>query len=163
MRLQLRALSEQLAHRHDVTVLCFRWPGQTGLPPEGIEQLDVPGPAPGRLAATGERLLALARREPAEVRRLCAPMADEVRRLRARMAFDVAHVGLGPLAGIAPALAALPAVIAPLDAWELNVRAEQAAASGVEAVWRRAQADAVRRYTSQAYRPFAATVLVSEQ
>jgi polysaccharide biosynthesis protein PslH len=163
MRLQLRALVGQLARRHDVTVLCFRWPGQTGLPPEGVEQLDVTGPAPGRAASTGERLLALARREPIEVRRLCRPMADEVRRLRARMTFDVAHVSLGPLAGIAPALTGLPAVIAPLDAWELNVRAEQAGATGVEAIWRRAQADAVRRYTSRAYRPFAATVLVSEQ
>lgn len=165
MRLQLRALCEQLARRHDVTVLCFRWPGQTGLPPEGVEQLELPGPAPapGRLASTSERLLALVRREPIEVRRLSGPMADEVRTLRERMTFDVAHVGLGPLASIAPALSGLPAVIAPLDAWELNVRAEQTGATGVEALWRRAQADAVRRYTASAYRPFAATVLVSEQ
>jgi glycosyltransferase involved in cell wall biosynthesis len=163
MRLQLRALVEQLARRHDVTVLCFRWPDQIGLPPEGVEELDVAGPAPGRAASTAERLLALARREPIEVRRLCDPMSDEVRRLRARVAFDVAHVSLGPLAGIAPALSGLPAVIAPLDAWELNVRAEQAGATGVEALWRRSQANAVRRFTSTAYRPFAATVLVSEQ
>jgi glycosyltransferase involved in cell wall biosynthesis len=77
--------------------------------------------------------------------------------------FDVAHVMLGSLAPIAPALGSLPAVIAPLDAWHRNVEAEAASATGPERAWRLAQADAVRRFEGRAYRPFRRVVLVTDE
>jgi glycosyltransferase involved in cell wall biosynthesis len=76
--------------------------------------------------------------------------------------FDVAHVMLGTLAPIAPALR-MPALIAPLDAWHRNVEAEAASASGAERAWRLAQASAVRRFEGRAYRPFARVVLVTDE
>src|SRR6478735_2422455 len=92
-RLQLRALCEELARNHEVTVVGFRWPGQSGEPPAGVELLELPAPVPGGARRAADRLLALARREPVEVRRLSRPMADAVRDLRGRTEFDVAHAG----------------------------------------------------------------------
>jgi polysaccharide biosynthesis protein PslH len=162
-RLQLRALCEQLAQRHEVTVIGFRWPDQEGAAPTDVELIEIPGPTPGRVRRGGDRLRALGRREPVEVGRLVPPMAAAIGRARAQRRFDVAHVALGVLAGVAPALAGLPAVIAPLDAWALNVHAELGDARGAEAAWRRAQLRAVERFVASAYRPFARVVLVSEE
>jgi glycosyltransferase involved in cell wall biosynthesis len=162
-RLVLRELSTRLAARHEVTVLALRRPEQSGPPPAGVrlEALDLPDPSPA--AAWTARLGALVRREPVEARRLVAPFAAALPRLLDAERFDVAHVMLGPLAGVAAHLRGLPAVLAPLDAWHLNVRAEAAAARGVERVWRLTQERAVRRFESQAYRPYARVVLVTEQ
>ena len=162
-RLQLRALCEQLAQRHEVTAIGFRWPEQEGAAPAGVELIEIPAPAPGRVRRSRDRLQALGRREPVEVARLVPPMAAAIGRARAQRRFDVAHVGLGVLAGVAPALEGLPAVIAPLDAWALNVHAELGDARGAEAAWRHAQLRAVERYVARAYRPFARVVLVSEE
>ena len=68
---------------------------------------------------------------------------------------------LGSLAQIG--LGGVPALIAPLDAWHLNVRAEVARAQGVERWWRRAQESAVRHWEATAYRSFARVVLVTEE
>jgi polysaccharide biosynthesis protein PslH len=160
MRLQLRALCEQLARRHEVCVLAYRWPGQEGASPPDVELLELAGPpAPGAL----DRLRAVARREPVDPRRLAGAMRPAIARLRAQREFDVAHVMLGDLAGVAPALAGLPALIAPLDAWALNVRAETAGARGPERVWRELQRRAVERYVGFAYRPYRRVVLVTSQ
>ena len=106
------------------------------------------------------RVIALALNEPVEVRRLAAPFQRALPALVG--SFDVAHVMLGSLAGIAPALDGLPAVIAPLDAWHRNVAAEAAVAHGPKRLWRRSQERAVRRWQARAYRPFARVVLVTE-
>jgi glycosyltransferase involved in cell wall biosynthesis len=90
-------------------------------------------------------------------------MQPAIARLRAQRAFDVAHVMLGDLAGVAPALGGLPALIAPLDAWALNVRAETAGARGPERVWRELQRRAVERYVGFAYRPYRRVVLVTPE
>ena len=95
-----------------------------------------------------------------EVRRLARPFQRALPGLVG--SFDAAHVMLGNLAGIAPALDGLPAVIAPLDAWHRNIAAEAAVARGPEILWRRSQERAVRRWQARAYRPFARVVLVTE-
>jgi glycosyltransferase involved in cell wall biosynthesis len=116
-------------------------------------------PDPGPLRAWALRGAALALREPVDARRLSAPFLQALPGLGH---FDVAHVMLGSLAGVAPALD-MPAVIAPLDAWHLNVRAEAERASGAERLWRRAQERAVRRWQSTAYRPFARVIVVTDE
>jgi glycosyltransferase involved in cell wall biosynthesis len=159
MRLQLRALIEQLARRHEVCVLAYRWPGQEGEPPPGVELLELAGPLPGAL----DRIVSVARREPVDPRRLAGPMRSAIARLRAQREFDVAHVMLGELAGVAPALAGLPALIAPLDAWALNVPAEVTSARGAQRAWRALQLRAVERYVGFAYRPYRRVVLVTSE
>ncbi|HEX6020893.1 MAG TPA: glycosyltransferase [Solirubrobacter sp.] len=151
-RLVLYELLKRLAAHDDVVVHALRWPDQDGPPPDGIELHEVPiAPLRSRVA----RLRALALREPVDVRRLAAPFENIDTR-----GFDVAHVMLGSLAGIE---LDVPAVIAPLDAWHLNVRAEAERATGVERWWRRAQEHAVRRWEARAYRPFEAVVFVTDE
>jgi glycosyltransferase involved in cell wall biosynthesis len=159
MRLQLRALCEQLARRHEVCVLAYRWPGQEGEPPPGVELLELAGSVPSAL----DRIVAVARREPVDPRRLARPMRSAIVQLRAQRRFDVAHVMLGELAGVAPALDGLPALIAPLDAWALNVRAAATSARGAERAWRELQLRAVERYVGFAYRPYRRVVLVTSE
>jgi glycosyltransferase involved in cell wall biosynthesis len=158
-RLVLYELCARLAARADVTVLALRRPDQDGEPPAGIELHEVALPDPGPLRAWALRGAALALREPVDARRLAAPF---LRALPLERSFDVAHVMLGSLAGIAPALG-MPAVIAPLDAWHLNVRAEAERAAGAERIWRRAQERAVRRWQATAYRAFARVIVVTEE
>jgi glycosyltransferase involved in cell wall biosynthesis len=153
-------LCSRLARRHDVTVVALRHPDQDGPPPAGVELYELPLAPPSRGRAWALRGAALALREPVEARRLSAPLISFLPRLGER--FDVAHVMLGTLAPVAPALG-VPAVIAPLDAWHRNVEAEAASATGLERAWRLAQADAVRRFESRAYRPYARVVLVTDE
>jgi polysaccharide biosynthesis protein PslH len=159
MRLQLRALCEQLARRHEVCVLAYRWPGQEGESPAGVELIELAGPPAGAL----DRIVAMAHREPVDPRRLAGPMLASIAGVRARREFDVAHVMLGELAGVAPALDGLPALIAPLDAWALNVAAQAVRARGVRRAWRELQLRAVQRYVGFAYRPYRRVVLVTDE
>ena len=59
-------------------------------------------PALGLCRAWAMRVIALALNEPVEARRLAAPFQQKLPALVGT--FDVAHVMLGSLAGIAPAL-----------------------------------------------------------
>jgi glycosyltransferase involved in cell wall biosynthesis len=161
-RLVLAQLCARLATRHEVTVVALRHPGQDGPPPPGISLYELPLTPPGRGRAWALRGAALALREPVEARRLSAPFLSFLPGFLATHEFDVAHVMLGSLAPIAPALGSLPAVIAPLDAWHRNVEAEAASATGPERAWRESQAAAVRRFEGRAYRPFKRVVLVTD-
>lgn len=157
-RLVLFELCSRLARRASVTVVALRHPDQTGEPPAGVELIELPY----RGVGWGSRVSSLARREPVEARPLAAPFLAFLPGLLASRSFDVAHVMLGSLARVAPALGSLPAVIAPLDAWHLNVAAEAASASGVERMWRRLQERAVRRFEARAYAPYRRVVLVTD-
>ena len=123
-RLVLTQLCARLAERAELTVLALRHPDQDGPPPAGISLYELPLSPPGRGRAWALRGAALALREPVEARRLAAPFERALPALLAERSFDVAHVMLGTLARIAPALDGVPAVIAPLDAWHRNVHAE---------------------------------------
>jgi glycosyltransferase involved in cell wall biosynthesis len=162
-RLVLAQLCARLAERADVTVLALRHPDQDGEPPAGISLYELPLTPPGRGRAWALRAAALALREPVEARRLAAPFQRALPGFLAERSFDVAHVMLGTLAPVAPALGSIPAVIAPLDAWHRNVHAEVASATGLERVWRRSQESAVRRFEARAYRPFKRVVLVTDE
>jgi polysaccharide biosynthesis protein PslH len=160
-RLVLHELLPRLAKHVELTVLALRRPDQDGPAPGGFELLELALGDPGPARAWAMRGAALAFNEPVEARRLAAPFNRALPKLLAERRFDVAHVMLGPLAQIG--LGGVPALIAPLDAWHLNVRAEDARAQGVERWWRRAQESAVRHWEATAYRPFARVVLVTEE
>jgi len=162
IRLQLRELCRHLAAAHEVFVLAYGWPDQRGEPPAGVELRLLEPPAPGAAGRAVDRVLSVVRREPVDVVRLGGPMSRAVAALLSERRFDVAHVTLGELAELSGELRGLPAVIVPLDAWNLNAAAAAATASGVRRHWLRLQRRIVSRFVSHAYRPFARVVLVSE-
>jgi glycosyltransferase involved in cell wall biosynthesis len=162
-RLVLHELLSRLAKRAELTVLALRRGDQDGPAPTGFELLELALGDPGPARSWALRAAALALREPVEARRLAAPFERALPSLLAERRFEAAHVTLGSLAGIAPALGGLPALIAPLDAWHLNVHAEAERAHGAERVWRRQQERAVRRWEANAYRPFRRVVLVTDE
>jgi glycosyltransferase involved in cell wall biosynthesis len=162
VRLQVREVCARLAERHDVCVLAFEWPGQCGEPPAGVELRRIHPPSPGGIARARDRALSVVRREPVEAAGLAPSMTRMIEALRAEREFDVAHVTLGQLAGVAPALARLPAVLAPLDAWDVSVAVEAAGAQGAHYAWLRLQGRLVTRHIARRYGSFARIVLVSE-
>ena len=162
LRLQLIELTGAMAQRHEICVVAFRWPEQTGVPPPGVELIEVALPRGGWRRPAGWAQ-AIMRREPVEVTRLTKPMSEAVREVLATRTFDVAHVSLGGLAGIAPALDDLPAIIAPLDAWPVNVEAQTRAAHGPRRSALGLQLRLVRRYVARAYRPYRRVVLVTDE
>ena len=95
--------------------------------------------------------------------RLAPSMVAATRGALGTSDFDVAHVGLGELACLADVLAAVPTVLAPLDAWQVNARALAASAVGARRAWLRIQTSLVDRYVARAYRPFGAVVAVSAE
>src|SRR4051794_9620362 len=163
MRLQLRALCEHLAVRHEVCVVAFRWPDQDGAGPDGAELHTVVPPIPGVIGRTRDRAASLVRRTPVDVIRLAPPMVGALRSVLAQRRFDVAHVTMGALTGVAPALGSVPAVIAPLDAWSLNLATGVGEAAGVRRAWLRLTGRIVARHEARAYRPFARVVLVTPE
>lgn len=162
MRLHLRTLVDALALDHDVTVLALRWPEQHG-DIDGVELMTLEAPSPGLVEHTRDRLVAVLRRRPVDWDRLAKPFASRLPSLLAARRFDVVHVALDDLSGIAPLLADVPSVIAPLDARHLNIAAQAAQSHGIERLWRKQQQRAVRRALATALRPFGAAVFVTEE
>jgi glycosyltransferase involved in cell wall biosynthesis len=162
MRLALFELCRRLASRHEVVVLAFRWPDQEGDAPAGVELVALEPPIGGRGTRPFAWLRALAASRPVETVRLTAPMSVAVRRAVRERPFDVAHVTLGSLADVAPALAELPAIVAPLDAWHLNEHARQQGARGWHRLVLKAHERAVRRFTASAYRRYRRAVFVTD-
>jgi glycosyltransferase involved in cell wall biosynthesis len=161
--LVLREIATRLASRHAVTVIAYRWPGQDGPPPPGVTLHELRRPPAAWPARIAQHAWGLLQDEPVDASRLREPMMRAVRTCRAAQSFDVAHVMLGDLASIAPALAGIPAIVAPLDAWPDNVAAAAASAGPLRRAWLGGQARLVRRYVSRAYRPFRRVVLVSRE
>jgi glycosyltransferase involved in cell wall biosynthesis len=161
--LVLRELIGQIASRHEITVIAYRWAGQDGPPPPGIALHELRPPPAGVSRRVAEHAASLLRGEPVDPRRLRDPMMRAVRACRADRTFDVAHVMLGDLASIAPALDGIPAIVAPLDAWPLNVDAAALDARPWRRAWLRMQGRLVRRYVSRAYRPYRRVVLVTRE
>jgi glycosyltransferase involved in cell wall biosynthesis len=152
-------LAQELARDHAVTVLALRWPDQSGELP-GLDLRTVPAPsgAPARLR---DRVDAVARSRPVGWDRLVRCMAPALTAVLAEGAVDVVHVVPDDLAGLAPLLDGHPAVVAPLDARHLNIRAQADAASGLTRRWREHQTRAVRHELATALRPYGAAVFVT--
>ena len=162
-RLQLRHLCEELARRHEVTVVAYRQRDQHGAAPAGVElhELELPRITAPERASVAFR--AAAAGDPRGAVTLAPRIADTVGGMVAGGRFDVAHVAGAQLAVLAPVFAELPAVLAPLDAWHLNLAAAIRTAPAPLRPLRRLDLHVARRFSSHALRPFASVVMVSEE
>ena len=162
MRLHLRTLVDALARRHDVTVLALRWPEQRGQI-DGVELETIEAPTARLVRRTRDRVASVLRHRPVDWERLAEPFATRLPPLLAARDFDVAHVELDDLSGIAPLLDGVPSVIAPLDARHLNIAAQASRSHGIERWWRRQQQGSTRRALKTALRPYGTAVFVTEE
>lgn len=162
-RLQLIHLTRELARRHEVCALSFQGPDQDGEAPSGVELLRVRAPAWTRSRRASAYARSLVGGQPRRAVRLGPPMATEIRSLLAKRAFDVAHVTPGSLAGVAPELGEIPRVLAPLDAWHLNLEADALVAPPYLRPFYRLEARRARRFAAHAYRAFRRVVVVSQE
>lgn len=164
LTLRVAALAEALAQRHEVTVLAFRWPGQEGSPPPGVELVLFPSPTdPPFLGKVIRRLRGILTSQPREVHRFAGPMRDAAVALLRERRFDVVQLDSGPLAGIAPALHPTPVVLDQIDAWHLIHAADPASAGGLrERVMSQVEERVVRRHLPRAYRGIQRILFVSE-
>jgi polysaccharide biosynthesis protein PslH len=144
-------------------VLAFQGRDQEGEAPPGVELLSVRAPAWTRSKRASAYVRGLVRGQPRRAARLGPPMSREIRALVARRGFDVAHVTPGSLAGVAPELGTIPGVLAPLDAWHLNLEADALAAPPHRRPFYRLEARRVRRFAARAYRAFRQVVVVSQE
>jgi glycosyltransferase involved in cell wall biosynthesis len=161
-------IGNALAKRHDVVVLTPPPPdagavARVEAPRDRVSFREAAAPRDTPLARVRRRIASVLLGVPVEVLVNRPSMRQAVAQVRTAQAFDAALVFGGALADVAEALAGVPAVIAPLDAWDLNVTAAAMRARGVERRWRSLQAALVRRYTTHAYRGFRAVVLVTPE
>ncbi|HYI60700.1 MAG TPA: glycosyltransferase [Acidimicrobiales bacterium] len=162
MRRHLRTLVDALAIDHDVCVVALRWPGQAGVV-EGVELHLLEPPDGGGWRGARDRAAAVLLGRPVDWRRQARPFRGSLPGLLAERSFDVAHIALDDLALVAPLLGRLPAVVAPLDARHLTIRAQRLDATGARRHWRAHQERAVRRALARDLRPFGAAVFVTDE
>jgi glycosyltransferase involved in cell wall biosynthesis len=162
-RLQLVHVTRELARANEVCVLAFRAPDQEGEVAAGVELLPVQAPAWTRSRRISAYARSLAGGQPRRAARLGTPMAAAIRSLLAERSFDVAHVTPGSLAGVARELDAIPRVLAPLDAWHLNLEADARAAPALQRPFYQLEARRVRRFAAHTYRAFQRVVTVSQE
>ena len=162
-RLQLIHLCRELGRGHEVCVVAFRGPEQEGESPPGVELLTIARPElseAGRALVYAGDLLA---GRPFRVGRFETAMRGQVEALLADRDFDVAHVTPGSLAGVSRSLGGMPAVLASIDAWHLNVAARRLVASAPMRPLYRVEEQRVRRFGGHAYRAFDRVVAVSRE
>lgn len=161
-RLQLNHLCAELARRHEVCVVAYGSAGDQGAAPEGVQLFSLA--SPGRSGATraAGTVRAIASRRPRRARTLVPAMSTAMRDLLAEREFDVVHVAGSALADLGRQLGDVPAVLAALDAWHLNLEASINVAPAIRRSLLRLEQRTVRRFGKTAYRPFRRVVVVSE-
>lgn len=163
LRLHLMAMLQELAPRHEITVVGYRWPDQDAEGLAGVEAVDLPPPAGSRPARVRGWLASSARGLPASTTALTPPVARAAGQLLAERSFDVAYVTGPPMAAAVRALGDLPAVLGALDAWDLNVAAKARVSSPVMAPLYALETRHVRRFGARFYPAYRAVVAVSAQ
>jgi glycosyltransferase involved in cell wall biosynthesis len=162
LRRQLSALLAQLRKEHQVRVLGYRWPDQGEQAADAGDMRLLPAPG-GRGSSIGPAVTAVLRGRPPGVDRLASGLGPALLQEVQGFRPDVIHVTTGRLAALGRVLRGRPAVLAALDAWHLNVTAEEAAAGGLRrpALWMVSRL--VRRFEASEYRRFGAVVVVSAE
>ena len=162
LRLQVAALREQLATRHEVRVLAFRMPDQAASRPSAdwMRLIEDPGSrnVATKILRNGRSLLLWRPRGyDAVTRALRQPLMEEL----ARFQPDVVHATMGP-AAFGDQVAQYPTVAAPLDAWHLNCAAEARVATGIRKWLLRSNAARLRRFEATHYTRFRRVIVVSD-
>jgi polysaccharide biosynthesis protein PslH len=161
LRLQVAALREQLATRHEVRVLAFLKQDQAASQPSADGMRLIEEPAPGTVATkilrNGRSFLLWRPRGCDITRALRQPLTEEL----AHFQPDVVHTTMGP-AAFGDQVAHYPMVAAPLDAWHLNVTAEVRVATGIRKWLLRSDAARLRRFEATHYRRFRRVIVVSD-
>jgi glycosyltransferase involved in cell wall biosynthesis len=163
LRLQVAALREELAKRHEVRVLAFRMPDQrvSASGARDMRLLEPPSPrgTMSRIGSNCRSLLAWRPRGFDEIiNALRQPLMEELERFQP----EVVHTTMGHLAAFSDQLGGCAAVVAPLDAWHLNSAAEAEVATGARRWLLRSDVARMRRFEGTKYRRFARVIVVSE-
>lgn len=163
LRLQVAALREQLARRHEVRVLAFRTPDERpGQPdPEGMRLLQPPaaGGAISKIVRNSRSLLLWRPRGYDEITEaLRGPLVEELEHFQP----DVVHSTMGHIAAFTDQLARYATVAAPLDAWYLNCAADVRVARGARKWLLRSDVARLRRFEATHYRRFGRVIVVSD-
>jgi glycosyltransferase involved in cell wall biosynthesis len=162
LRLQIAALRAQLGRRHNVRVLAFRMRDQVASrsSADGMRLIEFPASrnVATKILRSGRSLLLWRPRGYDDITRaLRQPLMEEL----AHFQPDVVHTTLGP-AAFGDQVAGYPTVVAPLDAWHLNVTAEARVATGVRKWLLQSNAARLRRFEATHYRRFPRVVVVSD-
>jgi glycosyltransferase involved in cell wall biosynthesis len=160
LRRQLSAILAELRKGHEVRVLGYRWPDQRESDSGTVNMRLLRPPAGSSVAAMSGAVL---RGRPPGVDRLASGLGPALLEEVGDFRPDVVHVTTGRLAALGNILRGRPAVLAALDAWHLNVAAEEAVAGPLRRPALRMLSRLVRRFEASEYPTFGAVVVVSEQ
>ncbi|MDQ4142712.1 MAG: glycosyltransferase family 4 protein [Actinomycetota bacterium] len=166
-RLYLNALAGELARDHEVRILGFRAATQIDDPSVTHDMRVLPVPRRRSPRWVLETSMSLARgvvlRRPMKVdemaRRVRSALMDEI----ASFSPDVVHVTTGSLAATGRYLEGVPAILAALDAWHLNVEAWAEQARGLRRAILRTEAQRVRVFETTDFGLFRSVVVVTEE
>jgi polysaccharide biosynthesis protein PslH len=159
-RLVILHVAGELAGRHDVCVVGFRWPGQQEEELVGVEVQAVDPPSVS-LAARGSAFVrGSVRGEPAAVPLFAAGMREKLTQLLAERTFEVAHVIGALMGGARPDLYSLPAIIG-VEASHLNMAAARALDPLLLRPVRRLEERRMRRFEARQLSRFERVVVVT--
>ena len=157
LRLQVSKLVEHLHRDHEVHVVALRAPDQSAPQSEATITIAEGPRASGRVRS-------LLRRRPPRVDDLAAAIAPAVANAVTDFRPDVLHVTSGRLAALRGHGEPLPAVLAALDAWHLNVAADRRVArSPGRRLQLLIQERLVRAFEAGEYPQYERVVVVSEE
>ena len=162
--LQMMNVADQLTQRgHEVCIVGFREPGQDKCLPPSVQSVAVAPPSQRLLPRITGWLRSFSQREPVESVQLVDRLGRAVARVLCEQKFDVAHVTIGAAASIAPYLRGIPAVLVPLDAWQLNAAARANEKSRLSRPFYECQSRFIRQFIHRYYPSYDQVILVSEE
>jgi polysaccharide biosynthesis protein PslH len=159
-RRAVAGLTRELAREHEVRVLGFRKPDQSGSEvPDNVRVVDWPnGGAVAKARLLGTAVLEGRPMRTAELPALLdAPLREEL----ATFDPDVVQVTPARLARLQRALTGRGTVLMAMDAWHLNVLAKTQTAGPLRAAFLRSEERRIRRTAATAYRGFDRVVVSS--
>lgn len=161
-RLQVRHLALELAPRHEVCLLGYRWPDQRELDIPGVEVRPVDAPSLSLAARARVLPRSAITGAPTAVGLYTDGLRTPLREVLAERSFDLVYASGANLAGLRPFIGELPMVVGALDAWHLNMRAAIAVESGLRRLLRQWEELQARRLVAHIFAGVARVVMVSE-
>jgi glycosyltransferase involved in cell wall biosynthesis len=148
----LTGIVGELSRHHDVRLIGYRMPPQSGAPSVAGDLRIVRYVKPGPAGNAADLAKAMAFRRPLRAERMAAGLREPLREELARFRPDVVQVGTGKLSGLLDELAGRPAVLHVQDTWHINVEARAAVARGARRALLLADARRIERFESSRYR-----------